>query len=65
MPYYAMLIQQKLEGLMDCIWGFIDGTIRKMARPLYHQWSIYTHFKKCHGVKFQSVTVPEGFIACL
>ena len=61
MPYYAMLIQQKMEGLMDCIWGFIDGTIRRTA----HQWSIYTHFKKYHGVKFQSVTVPEGFIACL
>ena len=65
MPYYAMLIKQKMEGLMDCIWGFIDGTIRRTARPLYHQRSIYTHFKKCHGVKFQSVTVPEGFIACL
>ena len=65
MPYYAMLIQQKMEGLMDCIWDFIDGTIRRTARPLYHQQSIYTHFKKRHGVKFQSVTVPEGFIACL
>ena len=65
MPYYAMLIQQKMEGLMDCIWVFIDGTIRRTARPLYHQRSIYTHFKKCHGVKFQSTTVLEGFIACL
>ena len=62
MPYYAMLIQQKTEGLMDCIWGFIDGTIRRTARPLYHQQSIYTCFKKCHGVKLQSVTVLEGFI---
>ena len=35
------------------------------ARPIYHQRSIYTRFKKCHGVKFQSVTVPEGFIAYL
>ena len=65
MPYYAMLIDQKMEGLIDCVWGFIDGTIRRMARPLYHQRSIYTHFKKCHCVKFQSITVPEGFIACL
>ena len=65
MPYYAILIQQKTEGLMDCIWGFIDGTIRRTARPLYNQRSIYTRFKKCHGVKFQSITVPEGFIACL
>ena len=69
-----MLIQQKMEGLMDCIWGFIDGTIQRTARPLYHQRSIYTHFKKgqfipvskkCYGIKFQSVTVLEGFIACL
>ena len=36
MPYYAMLIQQKTEELMDCVWGFIDGTIRRTARPLYH-----------------------------
>ena len=64
-PYYAMLIQQKTEGLMDCIWGFIDGTIRRRARLLYHQRTLYTRFKKCHGVKFQSVTVLEGFIACL
>ena len=65
MPYYAMLIEQKMEGLMDCICSFIDGTIRRTVRPLYHQTSIYTHFKKCHGVKFQCVTVPEGFIASL
>ena len=52
MPYYAMLIQQKTEGLMNCTWGFIDGTIRRMARPLYHQQSIYTCFEKCHGIKF-------------
>ena len=34
MPYYAMLIERKTEGLMDCVWGFINGTIRQMARPL-------------------------------
>ena len=60
-----MLIKERMEGLMDCLWGFIDDTIRPTARLLYHQRSIYTCFKKCHGVTFQSVTVPEGFIACL
>ena len=65
MPYYAMLIQQKTEALIDCLWGFIDSTIRRTARPLYHQQTIYTCFKKCHGVIFQSVTVLEGFITCL
>ena len=34
---YAMLVKQKLEGLMDCIWGYIYGTIRMAARPLHHQ----------------------------
>ena len=57
MPYYAMLIKQKMKRLMDCVWGFIDGTIRRMARPLYHQRSIYTCFKKCCSVKVQSVTL--------
>ena len=65
MPYYAKLIENKTNGLMDCVWGFIDGTIRKTARPVYHQRSVYTRFKKCHGVKFQSVTVPDGYIAYL
>ena len=65
MPYYAMLIEQKTEGLIDCVWGFIDGTIRQTPRPIYHQRSFYTRFKKCHSVKFQSVTVLEGFIAYL
>ena len=45
--------------------GFIDGTIRKTARPIYHQRSVYTCFKKCHGVKFQSVTVPDSYVAYL
>ena len=50
---------------MDCVWGFIDGTIKKTARPIYHQRSVYTRFKKCNGVKFQSVIVPDGFIVYL
>ena len=65
MPYYAQLIEQKTNGLMDCVWGFIDGTIRKTARPVYHQRSEYTRFKKCHGVKFQSITIPDGYITYL
>ena len=38
---------------------------RKTSRPLYHQRVVYTQFKKCHGLKFQSVLVPDGSIACL
>ena len=65
MPYFAELIQNKTNGVAANIWGFIDGTIRKTSRPTYHHRVIYTWFKKCHGLKFQSVLVPNGFIACL
>ena len=65
MPYYAELISNKTGGVARDIWGFIDGTIRKTARPIYHQRTVYTRFKKCHGLKFQSVFVPDGYIACL
>ena len=65
MPYYAELISNNTGGVARDIWGFIDGTIHKTARPIYHQQTVYTRFKKCHGLKFQSVYVPDGFIACL
>ena len=65
MPYYTELISNKTGGVARDIWGFIDGTFHKTARPIYHQWTVYTRFKKCHGLKFLSVFVPDGFIACL
>ena len=40
----------------------------QFAKPqglFYHQRVVYTQFKKCHGLKFQSVLVPDEFIACL
>ena len=65
MPYYSRLISNKTRGIATNIWGFIDGTIRKTCRPIYHQHLVYMRFKKCHGLKFQSVLIPDGFIACL
>ena len=65
MPYLAELIQNKTNGVAENIWGFIDGTICKTSRPIYHQRVVYTWFKKYHGLKFQSVLIPDGFIACL
>ena len=65
MPYSAELIQNKTDGVAENMWGFIDGTIHKTSRPVYHQGVVYTWFKKCHGLKFQSILVPDGFIACL
>ena len=64
MPYFAELIK-KTVYVVDSLWGFIDDMIQKTAHPLYNQQTIYTRFKKCHGIKLQSVLVPDGYIACL
>ena len=65
MSYYAKLISNKTGGVTRDICGFINGTIHKTTTPLYNQWTVYTRFKKFHGLKFQSVFVPDGFIPCL
>ena len=65
MSYYANLIREKTGNVIDSLWGFIDDTIRKTAHPLYNQKTVYTKWKKCHGIKFQSVLVPNGYIASL
>ena len=65
MPYYSQLIKKKTGNVIDALWGFIDGMIRKTARPIHNQRTVYTRFKKCHGIKFQSVLVSDGYIACL
>ena len=53
------------SGLLENVWGFIDGTLRKTARPTYYQKHAYSGHKRCHGLKFQSVVTPDGLIACL
>ena len=45
MPYYSQLISNKTRGIATNIWGFIDGTVRKTCRPIYHQRLVYTRFK--------------------
>jgi DDE superfamily endonuclease len=65
MPYYAKIISDKCYGLVPNIWGFIDGTIRPTCRPIKHQNLLYTRYKHCHGIKFQSIVTPDGLIACL
>jgi len=42
--------------------GFIDGTFRPSCRPGEHQEELYSGYKKLHGIKFQSVTAPNGLI---
>jgi hypothetical protein len=65
MPLYDNLIREKCGGAMTHVWGFIDGTLRRICRPTYDQRVAYSGHKRCHGVKFQSVVTPDGLIALL
>jgi nuclease HARBI1 len=64
MPYYAHLIHEKI-ALVDFLWAFLDGTIRKTCRPVYFQEAIYQKYVRGHGLKYQVVKTPDGFIALL
>ena len=50
--------------LQNCF-GFIDGTVREIARPKFNQRVMYNGHKGVHGIKFQSVVTPNGIIANL
>jgi hypothetical protein len=65
MPFCARVIAEKSRGAVDFIWAFIDGTIRETCRPTYFQERVYSGHKRCHGLKFQSIVIPDGFIALL
>ena len=64
MPYCAAKIHEKC-GLVETVWGFIDGTLRKTCRPTYFQKQAYSGHKRAHGIKFQSVVTPDGLFACM
>jgi hypothetical protein len=57
MPYYAELI--------DFIWAFIDGTIRRTYCPKYFKKQACSGHKRFHGILFQSVLFPNGMVALL
>jgi hypothetical protein len=64
MEYYADCISEKCGRLVNTVWGFIDGTLRRTCRPSYFQKLLYSGHKRAHGIKFQSVVTPDGFFAC-
>ena len=64
MEYYADCISEKCGRLVNTVWGFIDGTLRRTCRPSYFQKLLYSGHKRAHGIKFQSVVTPDGVFAC-
>ena len=61
---YADAIHNKGAPLENCF-GFVDGTVRRIARPKYNQRIMYNGHKRVHAIKFQSVVLPNGLIGNL
>ena len=59
---YCRAIHAK-GAFLDSCFGFVDGTLRPISRPGRDQNTVYNGHKKTHGIKFQSVVVPNGLIA--
>ena len=58
---YADVIHAKGAPLENCF-GFIDGTVRSIARPDQQQRIVYNGHKRVHSLKFRSVALPNGLI---
>ena len=55
----------RLGAPLGNCFGFIDGTVRGIARPQENQRVMYNGHKRIHSIKFQSVVIPNGLIANL
>ena len=58
---YAAAITARGSPLDNCF-GFIDGTVRPIARPGENQRILYNGHKRVHAIKFQSLVLPNGLI---
>ena len=61
---YSHAIAAKGSPFTNCF-GFIDGTVRPIARPGRNQRVVYNGHKRVHSLKFQSVALPNGMIGNL
>lgn len=47
------------------VWGFIDGTVRRICRPNEEQREYYNGHKRHHALKYQVATTPDGLMCSL
>jgi hypothetical protein len=64
-PVYAENIAAKTGNAAINVWGFINRTLKKTCWPTYFQKVAYSRHKHCHGIKFQNMTTPDGYLAHL
>ena len=56
---FSRAIYAKGCPLTQC-WGFIDGTAKSIARPIYNQRIMYSGHKRIHCLKFQVIQMPRA-----
>jgi hypothetical protein len=56
---YVEAVSDRNAPLENC-WGFIDGTVRPICRPQQNQNLVFNGHKRVHGLKFQSIVIPNG-----
>ena len=61
---YSTKITEKVSPGLH-VWGFIDGTVRPICRPVRDQQQFYNGHKRVHALKYQSVVTPNSIIAHL
>ena len=64
MESYAQAVERQGSPLKNCF-RFIDGTVRGICRPDTNQRVVYNGHKRVHGLKFQTVALPNGLIGNL
>ena len=72
---YYEAISRKSGGAVDTCFGLIDGTLHCTTRPGVKtrirgirnnnniQRAVYNGHKRHHGIKFQSIVLPDGLVA--
>ena len=58
---YAAAITAFSPPVID-VWGFIDGTSRKIARPVLNERHSYSGYKRAHCQNYQGIITPDGVI---
>lgn len=61
---FAECIRMRGSPLPYC-WGFVDGTIRPIARPIAGQRMVFNGKDRVHALKYQSITTPDGILRSL
>ena len=60
---YADVLSDHEQGSpLGGLWGFIDGTVRPIARPSRGQRELYSGHKRQHGHKYQVIIAPDGLL---